>query len=252
MRLWSLLLLCLLSSWSTSAQKMVKNDLEQQFQGLQWRNIGPQRGGRANAIAGVIGNDQLYYTGYTGGGVWKTTDAGYTWENLSDGFFTTGSIGDIAVCETDPNLIYVGSGEHAVRGVMTSYGTGVYKSTDAGKSWRHMGLAGTRHISDVIIDPRNEETVFVGAQGPVHGPSEDRGVYKSTDGGETWQKTLYIDEHTGISSLVMDMTNPRILYAATWQHRRYPWKVESGGPGSGIYKSMDAGQTWMNMQWAQH
>lgn len=218
-----------------------------QFQGLQWRNIGPFRGGRANTIAGVASDPMTYYAGYTGGGVWKTDDAGYNWKNVSDGFFKVGTIGDINVSESDPNVVYVGTGEHAVRGVMTSFGDGVYKSTDAGKTWKNIGLEKTRHISDVVIHPTNPDVVYIGAQGPVHGASPDRGVYKSTDGGATWKKTLYVDENTGVSGLTMDMTNPRILYAATWQHRRYPWKVESGGPGSAIYKSTDAGETWKKL-----
>lgn len=214
------------------------------YKGLKWRNIGPFRGGRSNAVSGVRGNDMLYYAGYTGGGVWKTEDAGSSWKNISDGFFKTGSVGDIAVSESDPNVIYVGMGEHAVRGVMTSYGDGVYKSTDGGATWKNVGLEKTRHISDVVIHPSNSDVVYVAGQGPVHGPSSDRGVYKSTDGGATWKKTLYVDENTGVSSLSMDMNNPRILYAATWQHRRYPWKVESGGPGSALWKSTDEGETW--------
>lgn len=214
------------------------------FKGIKWRNIGPFRGGRANAISGVIKNDNIYYVGYTGGGIAKTEDAGITWKNISDGFFKVGSIGEIAICESDPNVIYVGTGEHAVRGVMTSYGDGVYKSTDGGKTWKNIGLEKTRHISEIAIHPSNPDIVLVGAQGPVHGPSADRGVYKSIDGGATWKKTLYVDENTGVSSLNMDMTNPRIIYAATWQHRRYPWKVESGGPGSAIWKSTDGGDTW--------
>ncbi len=224
-------------------QTTTKFDAEK-FKGLKWRNIGPFRGGRTNTISGVIGNDNLYYVGYTGGGVAKTEDAGITWKNISDGFFKVGSIGDLAVSESDPNVIYVGTGEHAVRGVMTSYGDGVYKSTDAGKTWKNIGLEKTRHISDVVIHPNNPDLVFVGAQGPVHGPAPDRGVYKSVDGGATWKKTLYVDENTGVSSLVMDMTNPRILYAATWQHRRYPWTVDSGGPGCAIWKSTDSGENW--------
>ncbi|MEM6802985.1 MAG: glycosyl hydrolase [Bacteroidota bacterium] len=217
------------------------------FKSLKWRNIGPFRGGRANAIAGVPGEPFTYYAGYTGGGVWKTIDAGENWHNLSDGYFQVGSIGDIAVSPSDPNVVYVGSGEHAVRGVMTSYGDGVYKSTDAGKSWEHMGLSKTRHISDVLIHPQDHNIVYIGAQGPLHGPGEARGVFKSSDGGKSWEKLLYIDENTGISSLVMDPSNPRILYAASWQHRRLPWYVESGGPASSIYKSTDAGETWQKI-----
>jgi photosystem II stability/assembly factor-like uncharacterized protein len=214
------------------------------YKGIKWRNIGPFRGGRANAISGIPQDDNVYYVGYTGGGIGKTEDAGITWKNISDGFFKVGSIGDIAICESDPNVIYVGTGEHAVRGVMTSYGDGVYKSTDGGKTWKNLGLEKTRHISDVAVHPANPDVVLVGAQGTVHGANTDRGVFKSIDGGVTWKKTLYVDENTGVSSLSMDMTNPRILYAATWQHRRYPWKVESGGPGCAIWKSVDGGDTW--------
>jgi photosystem II stability/assembly factor-like uncharacterized protein len=214
------------------------------FASVKWRNIGPFRGGRANTVSGVPGNDQLYYAGYTGGGVWKTDNAGMNWKNISDGFFTVGSIGDIAVAESDPNVIYVGTGEHAVRGVMTSFGDGVYKSVDAGKTWKNTGLKQTRHIADVVIHPHNADVVFVAAQGALHGSSSERGIYKSSDGGETWRRVLYVDENTGASSLSMDKTNPRILYAATWQHRRYPWTVESGGPGCALWKSVDGGETW--------
>jgi len=216
---------------------------EADFKAMQWRNIGPFRGGRANTIAGVIQDPMTYYTGYTGGGIWKTDDGGATWRNISDGFFSVGTIGDIAVSESDPNVVYAGTGEHAVRGVMTTFGNGVYKSTDAGATWTHSGLEKTRHISDVAVHPSNPEVVLVGAQGALHGPSTDRGVYKSTDGGLTWKRTLYIDENTGVSSLQMDMNNPRILYAAMWHHRRLPWKVQSG-PGSSIWKSTDMGETW--------
>ncbi len=244
-----LLVCCLLIVFSSQAQKnkaqvaaQSKFDADQ-LKGIKWRNIGPGRGGRANAIAGHPTNESVYFVGYTGGGVWKTEDAGLVWKNVSDGFFKVGSIGDIAISESDPNVIYVGSGEHAVRGVMTSYGDGVYKSTDGGKSWKNMGLEKTRHISDVVIHPSNSDVVLVAAQGTVHGPNPDRGVYKSVDGGVTWKRTLFIDDNTGISSLSMDMTNPRILYAASWPHRRYPWKVESG-TSSAIWKSVDGGDTW--------
>ncbi|MCF1751151.1 VPS10 domain-containing protein [Mariniradius sediminis] len=214
------------------------------FEGLKWRNIGPFRGGRANAVSGLPGNDQVFFAGYTGGGLWKTIDAGISWHNISDGFFKTGSVGAIAVSEADPNVIYVGMGEHAIRGVMTSYGDGVYKSTDGGKTWKNVGLEKTRHISDVVVHPSNPEIVFVAAQGTAHGPNEDRGIFKSTDGGNTWQKVLFVDANTGAASLSMDFTNPRILYAATWEHRRLPWQVQSGGPGCSIWKSVDGGDTW--------
>jgi photosystem II stability/assembly factor-like uncharacterized protein len=240
--------LCITSYSQKNKKPEIKTDnkanYDSVFHSLKWRNIGPFRGGRANAICGVPTNDQLFYVGYTGGGVWRTDDGGLSWRNISDGFFKVGSIGDIAVCENDPNVVYVGTGEHAVRGVMTSYGDGVYKSTDGGKTWKNMGLQNTRHISDVIVHPTNPDIVYVGAQGTVHGPNNDRGVFKSTDGGVTWRKVLFVNDSTGISSLSMDMHNPRILYAATWQHERLPWKVVSGGKGCAVWKSTDAGETW--------
>lgn len=237
-------LLFLIIILSARAQAILPSPMSKAFEGIKWRSIGPYRGGRANAICGVPGNEWVFYAGYTGGGLWKTDDGGANWKNISDGFFRTSTIGDIAVADSDPNVVIVGTGEHAVRGVMTTFGDGIYKSTDAGITWKHMGLDKTRHISDVVIHPANPDIIYVGAQGAVHGPSADRGVYKSSDGGITWKKTLYIDENTGVSSLVMDKSNPRILYAATWQHRRLPWKVESGGPGSAIYKSTDSGESW--------
>ena len=217
------------------------------FSGLKWRNIGPFRGGRSVASSGVVGDPMTYYMGNTGGGVWKTSDAGQTWKNISDGFFELGSVGAIGVSESDPNVIYVGMGEHAVRGVMTSHGNGVYKSTDAGKTWDHVGLVGTMTISDVIIHPTNPDIVFIAAQGAQHGPTQERGIYKSIDGGQNWVKKLFVAEDVGASSLTMDMNNPRILYASMWQHTRYPWMMKSGGAGSGLYKSTDMGETWDSM-----
>ncbi len=218
------------------------------FHGLKWRNIGPFRGGRSVASSGVVKEPMTYYMGSTGGGVWKTTDDGITWTNISDGHFKTGTVGAIAVSESNPNLVVVGMGEHAARGVMTSMGDGVYKSTDAGKTWKHIGLEFTRHISDVVIHPTNPDIIFVAAQGAQYGPSEDRGIYRSADGGQNWEKVLYLDDTTGASSLSMDMKNPLILYAAMWQHRRYPWTMESGGPMSGLFKTTDGGLTWDKMK----
>jgi photosystem II stability/assembly factor-like uncharacterized protein len=231
---------------ATAASKVTS--LDSHFQPVVWRSIGPFRGGRSVTATGVIGDPLTYYMGTTGGGVWKTTDAGVNWTNISDGFFKTGSVGAVAVSASDPNVIYVGMGEHAVRGVSTSYGDGVYKSTDAGKTWKHMGLELTRHISDIRIHPDNPDIVYVGAQGALHGATAERGVYKSTDGGVTWKKVLYVDENTGVADLNMDMGNPRILYAAMWDHRRLPWQVISGGKGSGLYKSTDSGETWHPIQ----
>lgn len=217
------------------------------YKQLTFRNIGPFRGGRSVAVTGVINNDQLYYMGSTGGGIWKTEDAGLSWKNISDGYLKTGSVGELAVSMSDPMIIYAGMGEHAVRGVMTSYGDGVYKSMDGGKSWSHLGLELTRHIGDIVIHPSDPNIVLVAAQGAVHGPTSDRGIYRSINGGKTWEKTLFVDNNTGASSLVMDKNNPRILYAAMWDHIRYPWQVKSGGKGSGIYKSIDGGTSWKKL-----
>ncbi len=218
------------------------------FHGLKWRNIGPFRGGRSVASTGVIGQPHTYYMGSTGGGVFKTTDDGISWKNVSDAFFKTGSVGAIAVSESDANIVVVGMGEHAARGVMTSMGDGVYKSMDAGKTWTHLGLEKTRHISDVVIHPTNPDVIYVAAQGAQYAPSSDRGIYRTIDGGKTWKKIVSVNATTGASSLSMDMTNPRILYASMWQHRRYPWIMESGGENSGLYKSVDSGDTWNKMQ----
>lgn len=218
------------------------------YSGLKWRNIGPFRGGRSVTSTGVVGQPMTYYMGSVGGGIYKTTDDGITWKNISDGQLNTGTVGAIAVAESNPNIVVVGMGEHAARGVMTSMGDGVYKSTDAGKTWKHIGLDESRHISDVIIHPTNPDIIFVTAQGAQYGPSQERGIYRSMDGGATWERVLFIDENTGASSLSMDMKNPLILYAAMWQHRRYPWKMESGGPSSGIYKSTDGGTTWKQLK----
>ncbi|MEO6590041.1 MAG: glycosyl hydrolase [Pyrinomonadaceae bacterium] len=217
------------------------------FKPMKWRSIGPFRGGRSNTAYGVIGDSKVYYMGTTGGGVWKTEDAGVSWRNISDGFFKTGSVGAIAVAASDANVVYVGMGEHAVRGVMTHSGDGVYKSTDAGKTWKKMGLDATRHISRIIVDPKNADIVYVAAQGALYEGSKERGIYKSTDGGANWKNVLYVDEKTGAAELSMDANNSRVLYAAMWEHGRLPWKVISGGAGSGLYKSTDSGTSWEKM-----
>jgi photosystem II stability/assembly factor-like uncharacterized protein len=217
------------------------------FADLQWRSIGPFRGGRAVAVAGVIQEPRTFYFGGVGGGVWKTTNGGETWTNVTDGQLKTASVGAIAVAPSDPNVVYVGMGEHAIRGVMTSHGDGVYKSTDAGRTWRHVGLDRTRHISRIRIHPDNPDLVYVAAQGAAYGPTRDRGVYRSTDGGKTWDQVLFINDTTGPADLAMDPRNPRILYAAMWDHLRQPWQVRSGGPGSGIHKSTDGGSTWQRI-----
>ncbi len=223
-------------------------EIEKPSNPLKYRNIGPFRGGRSVTASGVVGDPLTYYMGTTGGGVWKTTDAGQLWENISDGYFTTGSVGAIAVSESHPRIVYVGMGEHAPRGVMTSYGDGVYKSTDGGSTWSKLGLEKTQHISRIVIHPQNPDIVYVAAQGALHAPNEERGVYKSIDGGENWEKVLFVDNKSGAVELSMDMHYPEVLYAAMWEHQRLPWKVISGGPGSGLYKSVDGGKTWNQMK----
>lgn len=214
------------------------------FSSMKYRNIGPFRGGRSVAASGVVNDPLTYYMGTTGGGLWKTEDAGAHWNNISDGFFKTGSVGAVAVSESNSNIVYCGMGEHAIRGVMTTFGDGVYKSTDAGKTWKHLGLEATEQISRIVIHPTNPDIVYVAAQGKYPSPTTERGVYKSVDGGVTWKKTLYVNTFSGASELSMDPNNPEVLYAALWHHQRTPWKMISGGEGSGLYKSTDAGETW--------
>ena len=227
-----------------NSKEPVTDNINSYFKPVKWRSIGPFRGGRSNTGTGVKGDIHTYYMGTTGGGLWKTTDRGITWNNISDGQFKTGSVGAIAVSESNTNIVYVGMGEHAVRGVMTHHGDGMYKSTDAGKTWKKIGLELTQHIARVIIDPNNPDIVYVAAQGALYSNSTERGIYKTTDGGLSWKKILYINEKTGAAELSMDAKNPNILYAAMWEHGRLPWKIISGGPGSGLYKSTDGGNSW--------
>ena len=239
MKLISILLILFFQTISTFGQS-----LDSVFKSVKYRNIGPFRGGRSVAASGVIDDPLTYYMGTTGGGLWKTTDAGQHWSNISDDYFTTGSVGAVTVSESDPNVVYCGMGEHAPRGVMTSYGDGVFKSTDAGKTWKKIGLEKTQHISRIVIHPKNPDIVFVAAQGALYGPNQDRGIYKSVNGGKSWTRVLYVNDLTGCSELSMDMNNPLVMYAAMWEHQRKPWKVISGGAGSGLYKTSDGGETW--------
>ena len=210
---------------------------------LEWRCIGPYRGGRVVAVAGDPLDDPVFYFGACAGGVWKTNDGGTYWENISDGFFNTASVGAIAVSESDPNVIYVGTGDPCIQTDL-SHGDGVYKSTDRGESWVNMGLADTRHIARIRVHPRDPNLVYVAAVGHIFGPNGDRGVYRSKDGGANWEKVLFKSEKAGAVDLSMDPNNPRILYATIWETLRTPWSVVSGGPDSGIWKTMDGGDTW--------
>ncbi|MEQ8924360.1 MAG: glycosyl hydrolase, partial [Fulvivirga sp.] len=213
--------------------------------GMMWRHIGPYRGGRSAAVTGVKGKPTLFYMGVTGGGVWQTTDGGNSWKNVSDGFFG-GSIGAVAVSEWDNNVIYVGGGEVTVRGNVSS-GSGMYKSVDAGKTWKFIGLPNSRHIPRIAIHPKNPELVYAAVLGDLYKPTNERGVYRSKDGGKNWERVLFANNNAGAVDLIMDPNNPRILYASTWNIRRTPYSLESGGPGSAIWKSTDGGDTWKNL-----
>ncbi|NMM48250.1 WD40/YVTN/BNR-like repeat-containing protein [Marinigracilibium pacificum] len=212
---------------------------------MTYRSIGPYRGGRSAAVTGVTGKPNLFYFGSTGGGVWKSTNGGNSWQNISDGFFG-GSIGAVAVSEYDNNVIYVGGGEKTVRGNM-SYGYGMWKSVDAGKTWKNIGLKNSRHIPRIKIHPKNPDIVYTAVLGNVFKPGVERGVYRSYNGGETWEKILYTNDRSGAVDLIMDPTNPRILYASTWNIQRTPYSLESGGPGSALWKSIDGGDNWIEI-----
>ncbi len=213
---------------------------------LEWRSIGPFRGGRVVAVAGDPVNPQVFYFGSTGGGIWKTTDGGQYWENISDRFFKRASVGAIAVADSDPNVIYVGMGETTIRGNV-SHGDGVYRSTDGGQTWTHLGLEDTRQIGKIRIHPHNPDLLYVAALGHAHGPNKERGVFRSHDGGKTWEHILFLNEEVGSHDIVLDPHNPRILYAVLWRARRLPHTLNSGGEGCGLYKSTDGGKTWTDI-----
>lgn len=231
---------------AAAAKKPAAGTLDPEvWKALQWREVGPYRGGRSAAVTGLPSDRETYYFGSVGGGVWKTLDGGRTWRPVSDGFFG-GSIGAVAVSELDPNVVYVGTGEKTVRGNV-SHGDGMWKSTDAGKTWKHVGLPDSRHIPRVRIHPRDPDLVYAAVLGHLFGPNQERGVYRTRDGGRTWQRVLFVNENAGAVDLILDPTNPRTLYASTWRVRRTPYSLESGGPGSGLWKSTDGGDTWTEL-----
>jgi photosystem II stability/assembly factor-like uncharacterized protein len=213
---------------------------------IRWRSIGPFRGGRATAVAGIPSQPQVYYFGATGGGIWKTTDGGFTWLPVSDGQIATGSVGALAVSESDPNIVYAGMGEACIRG-NASPGDGIYKSTDAGRTWKNMGLVETQQIGAVVVNPRNPNIVFVAALGHQFAANEERGVYRSLDGGTTWKQVLTRGPKVGAVDIVMDANNSNVLYASFWEVYRTPYSLESGGPNSGLWKSTDGGETWKDL-----
>jgi photosystem II stability/assembly factor-like uncharacterized protein len=214
--------------------------------GLKWRSIGPYRGGRVLAVTGVPGDPNTFYFGGVAGGVWRTTNAGLSWTPLFDKQ-SIASIGAIAVADSNPNVIYVGTGEACIRGNI-SYGNGVYKSTDGGRTWSNIGLSDTQHIASIVVHPRNPDIAFVAALGHAYGPNDERGVFRTMNGGKTWEKVLFKDNHTGAIDISMDPHNPNVLFAALYQVQRTPWSLDSGGPGSGLYQSTDGGTTWKHLE----
>jgi photosystem II stability/assembly factor-like uncharacterized protein len=216
------------------------------FEGLQrWRSIGPFRGGRVVAVAGSYHEESTFYFGACAGGVWKTVDGGTYWRPVSDGFFSTSAVGALAVAPSDSNVIYAGTGETTIR-IDVSHGDGVYRTTDAGHSWDHVGLRDTRFIGKIRVHPADPETVWVAALGHAFGPNAERGIFKSTDGGSSWRHVLYVNDKAGAVDLTLD-ANPRILYAGVWEAYRSFWMISSGGPDSGLWHSKDGGETWINI-----
>ncbi len=237
---FSVLLVCVFASAALGAQPVPG----EMFNQLSWRMIGPFRGGRVAAVAGAPGNARTYYFGSVGGGVWKTTNAGTTWSPVFDQQ-DIASIGAIAVAPSNPSVVYVGTGEADIRSQI-GFGDGVYKSTDAGKTWKNVGLRDTRQIAKILVDPRNPNLVYVAALGHAYGPNPERGVFRSTNGGETWQKVLFTSPEMGAVDLAWDPANSKVIFATLWNGRRPPWSVYAAieGPGSGLWKSVDSGEHW--------
>ncbi|MGH9484310.1 MAG: WD40/YVTN/BNR-like repeat-containing protein, partial [Terriglobales bacterium] len=216
---------------------------------LSWRSVGPYSGGRVTSLAGIGSEPSVFYMGTAGGGVWKTTNYGHSWRPITEKFFkpnTSGTVGAIAIAPSNSKIIYVGTGDSAPRNTVLT-GAGMYKSTDGGKTWNYIGLGNTHIITWILIDPQNPDVVYVAALGHLFGPNPQRGVFKTTDGGQTWKKILYVNDHTGAITMAMDPSNPQVVYAAMWQMTRRHYTFSSGGPGSGLYKSTDGGATWSNI-----
>jgi len=243
---WGLLVSGLFLGFGLTAALPAQVPAGQLAASLHWRNVGPFTGGRVTTLAGIGSEPNVFFMGTAGGGVWETTNYGNTWRNISDKYIKVGSIGAIAVAPSDPKIMYAGTGDSAPRNTVTT-GEGMYKSTDGGKTWQFVGLGDTHIISWILIDPKNPEVVYAAALGHLFGPNPDRGVFKTTDGGQTWKKVLFVNDDTGTITMAMDPTNPDTVYAAMWQISRQHWGFDSGGPGSGIYKTTDGGANWTNL-----
>jgi len=239
-----LLLLALFAAVPVSAQTAAYDSAF--FRGLSFRNVGPNKGGRSIAVAATTQRPFEYYFGATGGGIWKTTDGGTTWDPVSDGFLKSSSVGSLAQCEANPDIVYAGMGEVQMRGNIMQ-GDGAYKSTDAGKTWSHIGLPESQAIGRMRVHPTNCDLVYAAVLGHHYGPNEERGIYRSRDGGRNWEKVLYRNAKTGAIDLILDPTNPEVLYAALWEVYRTPWSLESGGTGGGLFKSTNGGTTWTEL-----
>ena len=243
---FALVALVLATSGFPTARAQTVSEIDPEiFEQLQYRHIGPV-GNRVSAVVGVPGDPNIYYFGAASGGVFKTTDGGAHWEPVFDDQ-PAASIGALAIDPTNPNVIWAGTGESHIRSNV-SIGNGIYKSTDGGKHWTHLGLEATGRISRIVINPHNPDIVFAAALGHLYGPQQERGVFRTTDGGETWDRVLFVDENTGASDLEMDPNNPEILFAGMWQMVIWTWGRQSGGPGSGIYMSRDGGTTWEHLR----
>ena len=229
---------------SPAATSIAADASETLFSKIKYRQVGPFRGGRSAAVTGSRVNKNTFYFGATGGGVWKTMDGGSNWKNISDKYFGS-TIGSVALAPSDESVVYVGEGENTMRGNVSEGLGGMWRSDDAGKTWKNLGLQDGRHIVRIIVHPKDPNTVWVAVMGHLFGPSAERGVFKTTDGGKTWTKTLFVNNQTGCSDLVMEPGNPSVLYAGMWEVIRRPHSMESGGAGSGLYKSTDGGETWV-------
>ena len=216
------------------------------FSALKFRLVGPFRGGRADAVSGSLTDKNTFYFGATGGGLWKTRDGGSNWKNVSDGFFG-GGVGAVAVAPSEGEIVYAGEGESTLRNNVSENLGGIWRSDNGGRSWRNLGLKDSRHIARIVIHPRDPDIVWVAVMGHLFGPNTERGVYKTTDGGKTWRRVLYVNDQTAASEVVMEPGNPQVLYAGMWRVKRTPYSMESGGEGSGLYKSTDGGETWVNI-----